>query len=123
LFLARKSINKDKCDDWCKNGGSCVKVKKKKTCTCLAGFSGKRCEQDLCECKNGGTCLIQGNSFKCLCRSSFTGDKCEIIVKGSDICDYFCKNGGSCLYEGGRNPPVCRFVVLNHIPFNSFKPT
>ena len=104
MFLARKSINKDKCDDWCKNGGSCVKVKKKKTCTCLAGFSGKRCEQDLCECKNGGTCLIQGNSFKCLCRSSFTGDKCETKLQ-KPCADSNCLNNGKCFLENGK--PVC----------------
>ena len=96
---------------------------------CRSSFTGDKCETKLqkpcadSNCLNNGKCFLENGKPVCVCPKGWTGLKGEIIVKGSDICDYFCKNGGSCLYEGGRNPPVCRFVVLNHIPFNSFKPT
>lgn len=62
-------------------------------CVCHRGFTGLRCEIDLCH----NFCLI-GNCYhsrdgyaKCKCPPGFSGDRCEI-----NVCEGHCMNGGKC---------------------------
>uniref|UniRef100_A0A8C4HVR7 Sushi, nidogen and EGF-like domain-containing protein 1 n=1 Tax=Dicentrarchus labrax TaxID=13489 RepID=A0A8C4HVR7_DICLA len=70
----------------CLNGGQCIDDcitgNPSFTCSCLAGFTGRRCQIDVDECasypcQNGGTCEDQINSFICHCPPGYTGMQCE----------------------------------------------
>lgn len=69
--------------DPCSNGGLCRDGINSFTCTCLPGFRGGRCEQDIneCEsnpCRNGANCTDCVNSYTCTCPPGFSGINCEI---------------------------------------------
>lgn len=69
--------------DPCSNGGLCRDGINSFSCTCLPGFRGSRCEQDIneCEsnpCKNGANCTDFVNSYTCTCPPGFSGINCEI---------------------------------------------
>lgn len=68
--------------DPCSNGGICEDGIDTFTCTCLPGFRGPRCEEDIneCEsnpCKNGANCTDCVNSYTCTCLPGFSGIHCE----------------------------------------------
>lgn len=95
--------------DYCLNGGSEISGDIKK-CKCLEGFSGARCEVDMCKnyCLNGGSCFVKNGTAICQkCDIGFTGTRCE-----KDVCQGFCMNGGTCdLYEG---KPICTSCPLRY---------
>ncbi|XP_039896049.1 sushi, nidogen and EGF-like domain-containing protein 1 isoform X2 [Simochromis diagramma] len=88
----------------CLNGGQCIddciKGNPSFTCSCLAGFTGRRCQIDVNECasqpcQNGGTCKDKINSFMCQCPPGYTGILCETDI---DECESQpCLNGGECI--------------------------
>ncbi|CAL8252359.1 unnamed protein product [Merluccius merluccius] len=92
----------------CLNGGQCIDDcitgNPSFTCSCLAGFTGRRCQIDVDECssspcQNGGTCRDQINSFSCHCPPGFSGPLCQTDV---DECgDTPCRNGGVCVQGVG----------------------
>lgn len=50
------------------------------TCRCPTGFTGPRCNQQVCTdyCLNNGSCTVnQGNQPNCRCLPSFIGDRCQ----------------------------------------------
>ena len=54
----------------CSNGGQCISLIDRFTCTCKAGFRGERCTEDIDECqenptlcRNGGICENRNGSF------------------------------------------------------------
>lgn len=68
--------------DPCSNGGLCKDEVNSFLCTCLPGFQGQRCEEDIneCEsnpCKNGANCTDCVNSYTCTCPAGFSGIHCE----------------------------------------------
>lgn len=68
--------------DPCSNGGFCKDGIDTFTCTCLPGFRGPECEEDIneCEsnpCKNGANCTDCVNSYTCTCMPGFSGIHCE----------------------------------------------
>ncbi|XP_062936120.1 sushi, nidogen and EGF-like domain-containing protein 1 [Cynocephalus volans] len=100
----RPCLNGGKCIDDCITGNPSY------TCSCLSGFTGRRCHLDVNECdshpcQNGGTCTHGVNSFSCQCPASFTGPTCETDV---DECRSGpCLNGGSCVDLVGNYTCLC----------------
>uniref|UniRef100_A0A8C9V4C8 Sushi, nidogen and EGF like domains 1 n=1 Tax=Scleropages formosus TaxID=113540 RepID=A0A8C9V4C8_SCLFO len=99
----------------CLNGGrcidDCITGNPSFTCSCLAGFTGRRCQIDVDECasypcQNGGICTDQTNSFICQCPLGFKGHLCEIDV---DEChERPCLNEAECLQGVGNFTCLCR---------------
>uniref|UniRef100_A0A8C3GJT9 Sushi, nidogen and EGF like domains 1 n=1 Tax=Cairina moschata TaxID=8855 RepID=A0A8C3GJT9_CAIMO len=93
----------------CLNGGKCIEDcitgNPSYTCSCLAGFTGKRCHVDVDEClshpcQNGATCINGVNSFSCRCLPGFRGElPCETKV---------CQNGGTCQEANGTAACMCQ---------------
>lgn len=98
----------------CLNGGQCIDDcitgNPSFTCSCLAGFTGRRCQIDVDECasnpcQNGGTCKDGINSFTCQCPPGYTGIQCETDI---DECkDRPCLNSASCVQGSGSFTCVC----------------
>uniref|UniRef100_A0AAV2KYH3 Sushi, nidogen and EGF-like domain-containing protein 1 n=1 Tax=Knipowitschia caucasica TaxID=637954 RepID=A0AAV2KYH3_KNICA len=98
----------------CLNGGQCIDDcitgNPSFTCSCLAGFTGRKCQIDVNECasspcQNGGTCEDQINSFVCQCPPGYTGVRCEFDI---DECkDKPCFNNALCVQGLGNFNCVC----------------
>ncbi|KAM9385652.1 sushi, nidogen and EGF-like domain-containing protein 1 [Pholidichthys leucotaenia] len=99
----------------CLNGGQCIDDcitgNPSFTCSCLAGFTGRRCQINVDECssnpcQNGGTCKDQINGFICQCPPGYTGVHCETDM---DECRAGpCLNNGSCVEGIGSFICMCR---------------
>lgn len=80
--IARDSIQ-------CLNFGELVNNR----CRCVRGFTGTRCETDLCHnyCVNGG-CFISTEGYpQCKCPEGYSGSRCE-----TEVCKGYCLNDGVC---------------------------
>ncbi|XP_013884547.1 sushi, nidogen and EGF-like domain-containing protein 1 isoform X2 [Austrofundulus limnaeus] len=98
----------------CLNGGQCIDDcitgNPSFTCSCLAGFTGRRCQINVNECssspcQNGGMCSDQINSFFCQCPPGYTGMLCETDI---DECEARpCLNNASCVQDVGNFTCVC----------------
>ena len=94
-------------------------------CICSPGFSGKKCENEMCSdfCLNAGTCLRSAKKLTCICLIGYTGRRCETDINCSDpskcilptpvsdknisSCNQLnCLNGGSCVII--RDRAFCR---------------
>lgn len=91
-------------------------------CTCAPGFSGKKCDNDMCSdyCINGGVCTRSLKKVACTCPAGYTGRRCEYYVGCTDptkchvspntavtSCNGVdCLNGGSCVVI--RDQAFCR---------------
>ncbi|XP_016089591.1 sushi, nidogen and EGF-like domain-containing protein 1 [Sinocyclocheilus grahami] len=99
----------------CQNGGrcidDCITGNPSFTCSCLAGFTGRRCQIEVDECssypcQNGGTCVDKINHFICLCPVGFIGTTCETDI---DECQETpCLNGAQCMQGVGNFTCVCQ---------------
>ncbi|XP_070278685.1 sushi, nidogen and EGF-like domain-containing protein 1 isoform X1 [Myotis yumanensis] len=102
----RPCLNGGKCIDDCVTGNPSY------TCSCLSGFTGRRCQLDVDECashpcQNGGTCTHGVNSFSCQCPAGFGGPTCETAPSPCDTKE--CVNGGQCQVVSGS--AVCECPV------------
>ncbi|PIK55548.1 hypothetical protein BSL78_07553 [Apostichopus japonicus] len=85
----------------CKNGGVCGEDGGIRYCSCLVGFSGSLCEENIddcigsARCENGGECIDLVNDYFCECREGFSGDHCE--MDGDDCVDEPCYNHATCV--------------------------
>ncbi|KAH3889322.1 hypothetical protein DPMN_013375 [Dreissena polymorpha] len=85
LFLVKIADTKGKCSpNPCHNDGTCTARKTKFKCTCVPGYTGVICQEDIdeCEnhvCQNGATCVDIVNGFLCTCAGGFAGDFCETV--------------------------------------------
>ena len=72
----------DVCDvTTCSNNGICTNTVDSFVCECVPGFTGSRCEVDLCAvnspCLNNGMCYAEdGDVLLCNCSAPFTGPTC-----------------------------------------------
>ncbi|XP_070564625.1 fibulin-5-like [Ptychodera flava] len=76
------------CEAVCENGGICSAPN---TCTCPAGYHGRRCQQDVNECDHGnGGCDYQchntESSFYCTCAAGFILDSNGLTCSDHDEC-------------------------------------
>ncbi|KFZ62067.1 Sushi, nidogen and EGF-like domain-containing protein 1, partial [Antrostomus carolinensis] len=99
----------------CLNGGKCIEDcitgNPSYTCSCLAGFTGKRCHVDVDEClshpcQNGATCLNGAGSFSCRCPPGFRGANCE--TEESPCESRVCQNAGRCQAANGTATCLCQ---------------
>ncbi|XP_077039819.1 sushi, nidogen and EGF-like domain-containing protein 1 isoform X5 [Agelaius phoeniceus] len=99
----------------CLNGGKCIEDcitgNPSYTCSCLAGFTGKRCHVDVDEClshpcQNGATCLNGAGRFTCRCPPGFRGNNCETAESPCE--NRVCQNGGSCQVVNRTAECVCQ---------------
>ncbi|BES93149.1 N terminus of Notch ligand [Nesidiocoris tenuis] len=94
------------CGDFpCQNSGICEDTQTGYKCTCMPGFAGHDCsdEVDLCQCQNGATCTPEGT---CVCLSGYTGNRCETNI--DDCAHSPCLNGATCI--DGVNTFKCQCV-------------
>ncbi|XP_052809987.1 uncharacterized protein LOC128238284 isoform X2 [Mya arenaria] len=66
----------------CVNNGTCTDLVDDFSCTCLEGFSGRRCEHGTNNCMpmpcvNNGACTDLVDGFICTCLEGFSGQRCE----------------------------------------------
>ncbi|NXG46611.1 SNED1 protein, partial [Psilopogon haemacephalus] len=99
----------------CLNGGKCIEDcitgNPSYTCSCLAGFTGKRCHVDVDEClsrpcQNGATCLNGAGSFSCRCPLGFRGASCETEELPCE--SKVCQNNGTCQVANGTAVCLCQ---------------
>ncbi|XP_038138318.1 sushi, nidogen and EGF-like domain-containing protein 1 [Cyprinodon tularosa] len=98
----------------CLNGGQCIDDcitgNPSFTCSCLAGFTGRRCQINVNECasdpcQNGGSCKDQINGFICECPPGYAGIHCQTDV---DECEGRpCLNNATCVQGTGNFTCVC----------------
>lgn len=65
----------------CSNEGTCTNTVDSFVCECVPGFTGSRCEVDVCAvsspCLNNGVCYAEvGGILQCNCSAPFTGPTC-----------------------------------------------
>ncbi|XP_074172437.1 sushi, nidogen and EGF-like domain-containing protein 1 isoform X4 [Rhinolophus sinicus] len=101
----RPCLNGGKCIDDCITGNPSY------TCSCLSGFTGRRCHLYVNECashpcQNGGACTHGVNSFSCQCPDGFGGPTCETALSPCDTKE--CANGGQCQADSGSAVCVCQ---------------
>ncbi|XP_031572615.1 fibropellin-1-like [Actinia tenebrosa] len=83
----------------CENGGTCKDLVNNFTCSCVPGYTGRFCENDIddCQgitCENGGTCQDLVNNFTCSCVPGYEGRLCDNDI--DDCQGITCGNGGTC---------------------------
>ncbi|CAJ0933106.1 unnamed protein product, partial [Mesorhabditis belari] len=68
----------------CNERGSCLGTLENYVCFCQIGYSGKFCEDAVCDsnrdCNGRGLCLGTVNHLTCLCNLGFTGSRCETLI-------------------------------------------
>ncbi|XP_053896807.1 sushi, nidogen and EGF-like domain-containing protein 1 isoform X9 [Malaclemys terrapin pileata] len=104
-FTLRPCLNGGKCIEDCITGNPSY------SCSCLAGFTGKRCHLDVDEClshpcQNSATCINGINSFSCQCPSGFKGAMCETVESPCEMKE--CQNGGQCQVANKTAVCVCQ---------------
>ncbi|KAL3311555.1 hypothetical protein Ciccas_009865, partial [Cichlidogyrus casuarinus] len=90
------------CDGGCLNGGTCLMGS---TCSCLPGFRGNRCEQQVDFCAELKPCdhlcfNNAGGGYRCACREGFELDYDAKTCRPIQNCTSQCLNNGRCY--GGR---------------------
>ncbi|KAK9747061.1 EGF-like domain [Popillia japonica] len=80
-------------------------------CSCLAGYTGKYCHENINDCKinpceNGGTCVDKVNAFQCICKEGWEGALCNINT--DDCSPKPCQNNGSCIDKIADYQCECR---------------
>ncbi|KJH52094.1 EGF-like domain protein [Dictyocaulus viviparus] len=68
----------------CNDRGTCLGTKKAYVCACVLGYSGKNCEETMCDssrdCNGRGICFGTTSSLTCLCNIGYRGRRCEKTI-------------------------------------------
>ncbi|XP_038671359.1 mucin-4-like [Scyliorhinus canicula] len=115
----------DECSNQpCWNGATCIESINSFACTCLPGFTGKLCEQDVDECalgkhgcdQNNGICNNTLGFYTCSCKEGYEGD--GFICKAKRLFNYGYDVGDTQLFVEGRdfNSPIIR--IPQGFPFD-----
>ncbi|KAJ8705956.1 hypothetical protein PYW07_010733 [Mythimna separata] len=75
------------CHNYCLQG-NCSVTEGFPKCSCRAGYSGERCEQDVCykHCLNNGVCsLNEEGEPVCFCKAGYEGPRCAVSTS-KNIC-------------------------------------
>ncbi|CAH1274490.1 NOTCH2 [Branchiostoma lanceolatum] len=117
------SINSNECEDPCNNiicdnGGTCTFTSGNTNCSCLAGFDGDNCENNIDDCSsqpclNNATCVDGVNNYTCDCTDGFIGAECAININECDSSP--CQNNGTC--EDRVNGYTCSCFVGYEGPY------
>lgn len=88
LFLNKIKVPCQTADNMCKNNGTCYVNSGRVLCTCIPGFVGVLCEQqvDNCDsgpCKHGATCTNLVNNYTCECTKFYSGRNCDVCMQFS----------------------------------------
>ena len=81
----------------CYNGATCTDLFLDFTCTCMEGFNGTLCDEDVNEClsspcsNHNQTCVNYMGGYECLCELGYEGAWCELEVNECE--------SGPCLNE------------------------
>ncbi|CAL2040979.1 unnamed protein product [Caenorhabditis brenneri] len=82
-LLSRSSLESCGAVD-CNHRGTCLGTKNTFICACQLGFSGKTCEETVCDsardCNGRGLCFGTTNQLTCLCNLGFTGKRCQTAI-------------------------------------------
>ncbi|KAJ4948970.1 hypothetical protein JOQ06_020490, partial [Pogonophryne albipinna] len=94
----------------CQNKGTCEEVGAGYVCTCMAEFTGAKCEIDIDECdsapcRNGGLCKDGMGDFQCQCKPGYLGSLCEVEV--NECLSSPCLNEGVCVDEVNKFACSC----------------
>ncbi|XP_015258798.1 PREDICTED: sushi, von Willebrand factor type A, EGF and pentraxin domain-containing protein 1 isoform X2 [Cyprinodon variegatus] len=94
----------------CQNEGTCEEVGAGYVCTCMAGFTGAKCEVNINECdsapcQNSGLCVDGTGDFQCQCKPGFLGSLCEDEV--NECMSSPCLNEGLCVDEVNKFTCSC----------------
>ncbi|XP_056893296.1 protein crumbs homolog 1 isoform X5 [Takifugu flavidus] len=93
----------------CLNGAECRDLFNAFDCSCVDGWSGRRCDFFTDTCASGpcvhGNCSVRGLTYECACDFGFAGVDCNEKV---DVCEtHRCANGGTCLHGPDRYACLC----------------
>ncbi|KAL4841888.1 hypothetical protein H8958_018002 [Nasalis larvatus] len=95
----------------CEHGGDCLIHGRTFTCSCLAPFSGNKCQKVQNTCKDNpcgrGQCLITQSPpyYRCVCKHPYTGPSCSQVVP---VCrPNPCQNSGTCSRHKRRSKFTC----------------
>ena len=94
------SLYVDQCTpSLCVNGGTCVNIFNNFTCTCVAGWTGQTCSQEINNCasnpcSNAATCTNLFNNVSCACVAGWSGHLCN--VEADNCASNPCLNGATC---------------------------
>lgn len=92
----------------CLNNGSCTDLFNLFSCTCVPGWTGERCQENVDECVLHpcvlGVCRDLPGDYECECPDGYAGKNCQ----EEDGCqEHRCENGGSCVTTGTGHTCVC----------------
>ncbi|KAJ8711445.1 hypothetical protein PYW07_008687 [Mythimna separata] len=94
-----EGTNASLCDHYCLHGNCSFNDDGLPKCSCDAGYSGNKCQFDLCHgyCSNNGTCFLnEKNETICQCKGQFVGDRCEVSP-----CMNYCFQGNCSVNDDG----------------------
>ncbi|KAJ8707565.1 hypothetical protein PYW08_010817 [Mythimna loreyi] len=94
------------CRNYCFQGECSVSAEGHPRCSCKAGYSGERCEVNLCldYCLHGGVCsLDEDHQRVCQCAAGYEGERCEV-----SICKNYCSQGNCSVGADGKPKCSCK---------------
>ena len=87
----------------CEHGSTCTNTVGSFFCSCVTGWEGTICSEDIDECnqtsglcEHGGTCTNTVGSFMCGCVTGWEGTICSEDIDECNQTQGLCEHGGTC---------------------------